>query len=170
MPPVRRRPPTTRAPLPTARATQSSVRGSSITWCLVCAVAMGDVTRSAERVPELGMAAWEPIGEGPAAGGEGDAGPGDLGGRERGDLDRLRIGSEASAHHVSLERDHDDRGLQARIEPDDLAGLNVQAGLLQRLADGALCDRLVDLQEAAGRSEEHTSELQSRGHLVCRLL
>src|SRR5439155_21724158 len=24
--------------------------------------------------------------------------------------------------------------------------------------------------DAAGRSEEHTSELQSRGHLVCRLL
>src|SRR5437870_13791677 len=24
--------------------------------------------------------------------------------------------------------------------------------------------------QAAGRSEEHTSELQSRGHLVCRLL
>src|SRR5690625_2313159 len=26
------------------------------------------------------------------------------------------------------------------------------------------------LQYALGRSEEHTSELQSRGHLVCRLL
>src|SRR5437870_9202783 len=25
-------------------------------------------------------------------------------------------------------------------------------------------------QSASGRSEEHTSELQSRGHLVCRLL
>src|SRR5207253_4008069 len=27
-----------------------------------------------------------------------------------------------------------------------------------------------DLQEGEARSEEHTSELQSRGHLVCRLL
>src|SRR5690625_5802021 len=27
-----------------------------------------------------------------------------------------------------------------------------------------------DVSEKAGRSEEHTSELQSRGHLVCRLL
>src|SRR5207253_7172142 len=27
-----------------------------------------------------------------------------------------------------------------------------------------------DVSFAAGRSEEHTSELQSRGHLVCRLL
>src|SRR5690625_3347120 len=47
---------------------------------------------------------------------------------------------------------------------------------------GGLSDRLIDLAKsiigwvpgglaAAGvRSEEHTSELQSRGHLVCRLL
>src|SRR5690625_6979445 len=28
----------------------------------------------------------------------------------------------------------------------------------------------VDVRKAAWRSEEHTSELQSRGHLVCRLL
>src|SRR5690625_6770015 len=27
-----------------------------------------------------------------------------------------------------------------------------------------------DIEAARGRSEEHTSELQSRGHLVCRLL
>src|SRR3712207_7293034 len=30
--------------------------------------------------------------------------------------------------------------------------------------------KLVDLEEADGRSEEHTSELQSRQYLVCRLL
>src|SRR2546422_2769978 len=30
--------------------------------------------------------------------------------------------------------------------------------------------RAVDEQDRAGRSEEHTSELQSRLHLVCRLL
>src|SRR5439155_16871732 len=30
--------------------------------------------------------------------------------------------------------------------------------------------RLPDHREHAERSEEHTSELQSRGHLVCRLL
>src|SRR5690625_5692924 len=29
---------------------------------------------------------------------------------------------------------------------------------------------LVVLETPGGRSEEHTSELQSRGHLVCRLL
>src|SRR5690625_6595020 len=30
--------------------------------------------------------------------------------------------------------------------------------------------RVVDTEEVTVRSEEHTSELQSRGHLVCRLL
>src|SRR5690625_5868597 len=30
--------------------------------------------------------------------------------------------------------------------------------------------RLADTQDAVDRSEEHTSELQSRGQLVCRLL
>src|SRR5690625_1416077 len=42
----------------------------------------------------------------------------------------------------------------------------------------AICEQLQDPREARGlvergvvrRSEEHTSELQSRGHLVCRLL
>src|SRR5690625_6613159 len=29
---------------------------------------------------------------------------------------------------------------------------------------------IIDELEKTGRSEEHTSELQSRGHLVCRLL
>src|SRR5690625_6441605 len=32
------------------------------------------------------------------------------------------------------------------------------------------CFYLLGKQDCAGRSEEHTSELQSRGHLVCRLL
>src|SRR3989442_11258563 len=36
--------------------------------------------------------------------------------------------------------------------------------------DGALERLLAVLLEAVARSEEHTSELQSRPHLVCRLL
>src|SRR3989449_4293888 len=49
----------------------------------------------------------------------------------------------------------------------------------QRARDGAVAplvgahdarDRLTGNARAAGRSEEHTSELQSRLHLVCRLL
>src|SRR5207253_4018023 len=33
-----------------------------------------------------------------------------------------------------------------------------------------LCESLQSMEAALERSEEHTSELQSRGHLVCRLL
>src|SRR5207253_7799719 len=33
-----------------------------------------------------------------------------------------------------------------------------------------LADAIVEVTETGSRSEEHTSELQSRGHLVCRLL
>src|SRR5690625_6532388 len=36
--------------------------------------------------------------------------------------------------------------------------------------DAPLLARIWDISRAAYRSEEHTSELQSRGHLVCRLL
>src|SRR5437870_9256327 len=36
--------------------------------------------------------------------------------------------------------------------------------------DSAHRFRGVDRHASSGRSEEHTSELQSRGHLVCRLL
>src|SRR5207253_3649500 len=44
-----------------------------------------------------------------------------------------------------------------------------------RFFHGAACEHPVEtrvshLGQDTGRSEEHTSELQSRGHLVCRLL
>src|SRR5690625_6975216 len=49
--------------------------------------------------------------------------------------------------------------------PDDLdAGLAQAVGELATTADSETVEAL------ANRSEEHTSELQSRGHLVCRLL
>src|SRR3712207_8034415 len=48
---------------------------------------------------------------------------------------------------------------------ESLVGLDAVALLLVPLQDGALGDRLAHL-----RSEEHTSELQSRQYLVCRLL
>src|SRR5439155_23724317 len=38
------------------------------------------------------------------------------------------------------------------------------------IGDRALAERLAVDLERGPRSEEHTSELQSRGHLVCRLL
>src|SRR5439155_19700597 len=39
-----------------------------------------------------------------------------------------------------------------------------------RRSHGPTCRRCWTLPSARTRSEEHTSELQSRGHLVCRLL
>src|SRR5690625_6571687 len=52
-----------------------------------------------------------------------------------------------------------------RIMPAVRAGENP---LRPRSADGFRADKPV--RQNKGRSEEHTSELQSRGHLVCRLL
>src|SRR2546429_4484819 len=38
------------------------------------------------------------------------------------------------------------------------------------MTSGACCSRSTKSRNAVSRSEEHTSELQSRLHLVCRLL
>src|SRR5436305_15084579 len=51
---------------------------------------------------------------------------------------------------------------------DDLAGLTVGRDHAARIA-GDRDDEIAPERDAA-RSEEHTSELQSRPHLVCRLL
>src|SRR5690625_6280491 len=42
--------------------------------------------------------------------------------------------------------------------------------LMDRLAEGDRLRFRVKLNPIKSRSEEHTSELQSRGHIVCRLL
>src|SRR5690625_5222405 len=49
------------------------------------------------------------------------------------------------------------------VKPQDVGGI------LEEIASELAPTALV-ISVAAGRSEEHTSELQSRGHLVCRLL
>src|SRR5437870_9600695 len=64
-----------------------------------------------------------------------------------------------SPYTTLFRSDHLDRLGQAVFE----GRTGVDAG--QRLLEGSRVERLVK-----GRSEEHTSELQSRGHLVCRLL
>src|SRR3712207_7334766 len=43
-------------------------------------------------------------------------------------------------------------------------------GLIGDMADGAGFPELAEAQTRYGRLEEHTSELQSRQYLVCRLL
>src|SRR5437870_8846605 len=50
---------------------------------------------------------------------------------------------------------------------------NCPLGSLVALGKGIgphLASRVIFMVNPASRSEEHTSELQSRGHLVCRLL
>src|SRR2546422_1724179 len=46
----------------------------------------------------------------------------------------------------------------------------MHADSLGRIAPGKVADLVVLDADPAARSEEHTSELQSRLHLVCRLL
>src|SRR5690625_5889622 len=48
--------------------------------------------------------------------------------------------------------------------------LKKQLSLLQRAPISTLHSFCMELVRQYARSEEHTSELQSRGHLVCRLL
>src|SRR5439155_13409306 len=66
-----------------------------------------------------------------------------------------------------------------RLQPAALARVRQQAAvgvLADAGADEDFCRSLVEANAASHvwatrqRSEEHTSELQSRGHLVCRLL
>src|SRR5690625_6023444 len=53
--------------------------------------------------------------------------------------------------------------------PDDPPPLALFSVISDRL-DQLLFARLLQPLRSRNRSEEHTSELQSRGHLVCRLL
>src|SRR5207253_10403622 len=61
---------------------------------------------------------------------------------------------------ILLQRLADDRSHLVALGEKDVNAVDV---LFLRHRDDARLERLV-------RSEEHTSELQSRGHLVCRLL
>src|SRR3712207_7203809 len=73
-----------------------------------------------------------------------------------------------SAHHVGRARERRARALRLLDEPDDLLERRVAADLRRahRERAGLVRRRAEDLS----RSEEHTSELQSRQYLVCRLL
>src|SRR5690625_5753262 len=63
--------------------------------------------------------------------------------------------------------------LQANHSCGHDANMAMVLGALAMLKDETLTKRvrfIFQPAEEKGRSEEHTSELQSRGHLVCRLL
>src|SRR5690625_5838738 len=53
------------------------------------------------------------------------------------------------------------------LEVEDIAALEITAETLQAAQNNLPAAQRIALET---RSEEHTSELQSRGHLVCRLL
>src|SRR5437870_9177593 len=96
-------------------------------------------------------------------------GQADLGERGRGQLPRLggRLAQEERRDHGVLER-----GQLA----EQVVELEDEADVLSPVVDKprlAAREQVLATEEDAarcGRSEEHTSELQSRGHLVCRLL
>src|SRR5690625_6060632 len=67
---------------------------------------------------------------------------------------------EAGRHQIRL-AEHEMPGLMA---------LREQYGGSQPLKGARIAGSLHMTVQTAVRSEEHTSELQSRGHLVCRLL
>src|SRR5690625_6176839 len=67
------------------------------------------------------------------------------------------IDALAAGHAVGAQRPHVDFSVNARIEE------------LVLIAPG-IPGQTIDIAALLPRSEEHTSELQSRGHLVCRLL
>src|SRR5690625_5778319 len=56
----------------------------------------------------------------------------------------------------------------ARREPGAQEAITARVGAVRRTISVLPAPR--DAEPAPARSEEHTSELQSRGHLVCRLL
>src|SRR5690625_6997950 len=69
---------------------------------------------------------------------------------------------------------HRDDHLLVLDKPHDMAtmprGAHVLSSALVRLRRATGITTLSPLHRLDRRSEEHTSELQSRGHLVCRLL
>src|SRR5690625_6497097 len=90
-----------------------------------------------------------------------------VGGRHLGDS---RVTSGAGEH------EHNCGQQTLTIEPGEDAGAggNTRAGPAAKSAPAVISAATVILAAVitapARRSEEHTSELQSRGHLVCRLL
>src|SRR3712207_7511870 len=80
-------------------------------------------------------------------------------------LFRSREGVEREARHVEQPRPRQPRPARERVEEPNEVGQLVGPDLA----------RLVEPEQPpgrdrGGRSEEHTSELQSRQYLVCRLL
>src|SRR5207253_3425287 len=81
-------------------------------------------------------------------------------------LDTRALGAPAlgDLREIARTRAGNERGARGELGRPGVRDLPGPAAGLPRL------ERSADRGEQAIRSEEHTSELQSRGHLVCRLL
>src|SRR6266498_6141403 len=78
------------------------------------------------------------------------------------------IENRRTRHDAELEHDHDDFESFSVSLPEISDPANLTARVAAAAADGSVLR--VKGFAAVARSEEHTSELQSRPHLVCRLL
>src|SRR3712207_7437191 len=65
---------------------------------------------------------------------------------------------------------HDRDGLRLQLVAEIVGELRHGVGLVERRAEDVGVALLGEVRGLATRSEEHTSELQSRQYLVCRLL
>src|SRR5687768_17927178 len=84
--------------------------------------------------------------------------------RRSSDLVTLEGGDEPDASLLALRHDEQPRG--AAVKPvDDAWAVRIAVGEIHVHGEQRIHER-----RRARRSEEHTSELQSRLHLVCRLL
>src|SRR3712207_8971284 len=75
--------------------------------------------------------------------------------------------------YTTLFRSHPERGAVQLVDHRHRVALEALGAGLRRLVllvDRTAAGGLVDRRDGAVRSEEHTSELQSRQYLVCRLL
>src|SRR3712207_8841775 len=79
-------------------------------------------------------------------------------------LFRSPEGREAVHVHDAVQGEHVRRGAEVQH------GLAPARSVLQAVRRRRVLRRAGDQQPAGARSEEHTSELQSRQYLVCRLL
>src|SRR5437660_6907821 len=78
--------------------------------------------------------------------------------------------SGTTAPRISTLSLHDALPILQTDFPDPVTPAIRRCGILARSATTGSPSRFLPSAIGKARSEEHTSELQSRGHLVCRLL
>src|SRR5690348_17713326 len=83
---------------------------------------------------------------------------------------RLAVADESGANGAALPRVHLTQRELGNIIGATRESVNKYLGAWQRKGYIRIGDRLIVITNRRSRSEEHTSELQSPVHLVCRLL